>query len=136
MSNKWKLIIGAFVLGGIINMCSPSKTTTQVQSNQTVEPTATMQSTATLRPTRTAIPTKTKRPTIAIPTVAIPQSMIDDAKPCKYGQIKGNPNGSGGDKIYHKPTWRYYSTLKNADVQCFDTVQDAIAAGYRASKVK
>jgi hypothetical protein len=49
--------------------------------------------------------------------------------PCKEGQIKGNNNSN----IYHVPTGRDYAyTFKN--VTCFDTREQAEAAGFRAAK--
>jgi glucan-binding YG repeat protein len=137
MSNKWKLIIAVIAFGGLVNMCSSQNTT-----ETTPKPTATLttvENTATKQPTSTKIPTRTKRairPTYTAQPSVISQKTIDDAKPCNVGQIKGNPNGANGNKIYHKPTWRYYAKTKNASVQCFNTVEEAVAAGYRASEVK
>ncbi len=52
------------------------------------------------------------------------------SSPCIEGQIKGNLNS----KIYHVPGQQYYAVTKN-NVQCFDTEEQAIAAGFRRSKV-
>jgi methylphosphotriester-DNA--protein-cysteine methyltransferase len=36
--------------------------------------------------------------------------------------------------IYHLPDGAYYATTKNSDVQCFDSVEAAEAAGFRKAK--
>ena len=145
-TRRWLSIGGMVVLGFVISCCvlsmlfAPKETNQKgvAVSTQTVEPTRTTQPTRTLikRPTKTVKPTKTVMPTIATKNVAVPITSESDASPCKVGQIKGNPNGANGEKIYHLPAWRLYKKLQNSDVVCFDTIQDASNAGYRASKVK
>ena len=84
------------------------------------EPTATPRPTAepTPLPSPTAFPTRTVRPT------AVP-----DATPCRPGQIKANKSS----KIYHVPGGASYSRTVNA-VECFDTEDQAAAAGYRKAR--
>jgi hypothetical protein len=157
-TRKWVLIGIAVVLSLFISCCgigllvpTPTKTTTS-----TVTVKSTVATTATLIPTvaktATLVPTvkpksivATKQATMQVSTTVKPiatkalvnsANSANDASPCKIGQIKGNPNGANGDKIYHLPTWRLYKKLQNSDVVCFDTIQDAQNAGYRPSKVK
>jgi hypothetical protein len=47
--------------------------------------------------------------------------------------IKGNLTTYNGDRIYHVPGGQYYDSTKPE--QCFATEVDALAAGYRRSKV-
>ena len=49
--------------------------------------------------------------------------------PCLIGQVKGNANSG----IYHVPGGAYYARTY-ANVECFDTEQQARNAGYRPSK--
>lgn len=78
-------------------------------------------------------------PTAIPPTVASPAGGGDHTFngkevspawwPCAQGQIKGNLNSM----IYHVPTGRDYAkTYEN--VQCFNSVAEAQAAGFRAAK--
>lgn len=53
-----------------------------------------------------------------------------DAAPCNPGQIKANPR----TMIYHLPDGAYYAVTKNNDIQCFDSVADVEAAGFRQAK--
>ena len=156
-TRKWVLIGLAVVFGLFVSCCgigllaTPAKTTTPtVTAKSTVAITATL--IPTVAKTATLVPTvkpksivATKQATMQVPTTVKPiatkalvssAGSANDASPCKVGQIKGNPNGAKGDKIYHLPTWRLYKKLQNSDVVCFDTIQDAKDAGYRASKVK
>lgn len=58
-------------------------------------------------------------------------STADDvAYPCKPGEIKANPR----TMIYHLPDGAYYANTRNSEIQCFTTVVDVEAAGYRQSK--
>ena len=143
-TRRWLSIGGMVVLGFVISCCVLSMLFAPKQANpksgvaKTLEPTNTVQPTRTrfIRPTRTVKPTKTVFPTSVAANVIAPITSESDASPCKVGQIKGNPNAENGEKIYHLPTWRLYKKLQNSDVICFDTIQDASNAGYRASKVK
>lgn len=47
--------------------------------------------------------------------------------------VKGNIN-ERGERIYHKPVWRYYD--RTAPERCFETPSAAEEAGFRASKVR
>ncbi|SFI99243.1 hypothetical protein SAMN05216561_1164 [Nocardioides psychrotolerans] len=47
--------------------------------------------------------------------------------------VKGNLSG-GGDKIFHEPGWTYYD--KTTPEECFASVEDAEAAGYRPSAIQ
>jgi len=144
-TRRWLSIGGMVVLGFVISCCvltmlfapkqanpKSSLTKTQTLETNTVQPTRTRF----IRPTRTVKPTKTIFPTSVATNVVALITSENDARPCKVGQIKGNPNAANGEKIYHLPTWRLYKKLQNSNVVCFDTVQDASNAGYRASKVK
>ena len=53
-----------------------------------------------------------------------------DSFPCQVGQIKGN----GRTKIFHVPSGMYYIQTRNSSVVCFESVDAALQAGYRASK--
>lgn len=46
------------------------------------------------------------------------------AAPCAVGQVKGSVN-----RLYHAPGSPWYAQTRHA--RCFDTVTDAIHAGYR-----
>ncbi|OJV95155.1 MAG: hypothetical protein BGO39_24385 [Chloroflexi bacterium 54-19] len=72
-------------------------------------------------------------PTVAPPPPAAQQPervVTDESYPCLDGQIKGN-NNSG---IYHMP-WQQYYAATYSNVQCFDSEQEAINAGFRKAKV-
>jgi hypothetical protein len=145
-TRRWLSIGGMVVLGFVISCCvlsmlfAPKQATPKsgLVKTQTLEPTNTVQPTRTrfIRPTRTVKLTSTALSTSVATKVVAPITSESDARPCKVGQIKGNPNAANGEKIYHLPTWRLYKKLQNSDVICFDTIQDASNAGYRASKVK
>lgn len=123
-------------------------------------PTATMQATAaptaTARATIAAPPAATAKPTEApappaqpatAPTAtaapapassagaaAIPTADTKGSYPCQPGQIKGNLNkSSSGDYIYHVPGGQFYERTY-ANVRCFNTEQEAVAAGFRRSE--
>jgi hypothetical protein len=93
----------------------------------------------TTKPTATAKPalaiaTSAPAETIARPTAKpanapIPTAVDVGAAPCQPGQIKGNRNS----KIYHMPGQRDYARTY-ANVECFNTEAEAIAAGYRKAK--
>ena len=94
----------------------------------TAEPTATSVMTDTPHAV-TATParaTTTPLPATARPTSSNPQA---DARPCKAGQIKGNRNSM----IYHMPGGEWYARTHN-NVTCFNTEEEAQAAGFRRSK--
>ena len=69
-------------------------------------------------PVPSAFPTRTVRPT-----------SVADAQPCAIGQIKGNRNS----RIYHVPGGGSYARTQN-NVMCFDTEDQAVAAGYRKAR--
>ncbi|MBM4412924.1 MAG: nuclease [Chloroflexi bacterium] len=52
-----------------------------------------------------------------------------ESAPCAINQIKGNVNSG----IYHVPGGASYAKTK-ANVQCFDTEAEAVAAGFRRAK--
>ncbi len=52
-------------------------------------------------------------------------SMSADSYPCQSGQVKGSYN----TKLYHVPGDNAYARTK-ANVVCFDTEEEAKAAGY------
>ncbi len=122
----------------------------------TSAPTPTAQITTTAQPTKmaTAIATSTRKPATAVPSTkaaatstslpaptkppqptAAPTSApaaVDTSAawyPCQQGQIKGNLNSG----IYHVPSGASYATTR-ANVQCFNTEAEAIAAGFRKAK--
>jgi hypothetical protein len=97
-------------------------------------PTASPTAEATATPPPLPIATSTRRVMIS-PTPALTQTSAPapnaqaDAQPCQVGQIKGNRNSM----IYHVPSGEWYArTHKN--VTCFDTEEEAQAAGFRKSK--
>jgi micrococcal nuclease len=51
------------------------------------------------------------------------------AHPCASGQVKGNRNSG----IYHAPDQRHYPRTR-ANVECFDSEGEAVAAGFRRAK--
>jgi methylphosphotriester-DNA--protein-cysteine methyltransferase len=54
---------------------------------------------------------------------------VADSEPCRLGQVKGNRSS----RIYHVPGGASYPrTVTN--VQCFDTEDQALAAGYRKAR--
>lgn len=59
-----------------------------------------------------------------------PLLLASDSYPCLPAQIKGNRR----TMIYHVPGGTYYAVTRNESVQCFDTEDAAIAAGFRAAK--
>jgi hypothetical protein len=58
-----------------------------------------------------------------------PPAQSDDSAPCAVGQVKGNDT----THIFHVPGGQSYART-HANVTCFDTAAEAIAAGYRAAK--
>ncbi len=100
----------------------------------TPEITQTITVTQTIRVQAERVTTSTAKATVIPVTAALihPTATLDPitaAKPCKVGQIKGNRNSM----IYHVPDGAWYAvTSKN--VVCFDTEEEAQAAGYRRSK--
>lgn len=66
-------------------------------------------------------------PPIVVPTPT-PQPNPTPQVSTGQGLIKGSQNG-----IYHVPGSKYYNRTKNV-VQWFNTVEEAIAAGYRAPR--
>jgi hypothetical protein len=58
-----------------------------------------------------------------------PAAQSGDSAPCAVGQYKANRNSH----IFHAPGQLAYART-NANVACFDTAVEAIAAGYRAAK--
>ena len=76
----------------------------------------------------------TYTPTAPTPIVATltvnPTFAASDSYPCAPGQIKGN----GRTMIFHLPDGMYYSNTRNVSVMCFDSIDAALQAGYRASK--
>ncbi len=46
------------------------------------------------------------------------------ASPCHVGQVKGSSSG-----LYHTPDSRWYAQTRHAT--CWDTVAEAVRAGYR-----
>jgi hypothetical protein len=88
--------------------------------------------------TATAAPTATRPPSTAVGTAVptatrtaspLPTLSVSAAAPCQVGQIKGNKNS----KIYHVPAGSSYAQTK-ANVECFDTEAQALAAGYVKAK--
>ncbi len=136
-----------------VNSSVVAPTATTIPPTAAILPTATpIPPTATaLPPTATPIPptatfvpaTATKAPPTATPPAAAPPAATAaprvpaqppssaDSYPCLVGQIKGN-HDSG---IYHMPGQRFYSITRNATVRCYDTEEQAQAAGLRRSKV-
>ena len=101
-------------------------------------PTRTPEPTATPVPTRTPRPTATPRPTIdpapaqtaqAERRQVIATGVAVGAAPCQPGQIKGNISSG----IYHAPGQRDYEKTQD-NVRCFDSGDDARAAGFRAAE--
>jgi hypothetical protein len=109
----------------------PSPTSISPSSTPIPSPTA-EPPTATAEPTM--IPTAEPKPLAVAPTAKpasgpIPAAADVGAAPCQPGQIKGNRNSG----IYHAPRQRDYAKT-HANVACFDTEAEAIAAGYRKAK--
>lgn len=74
-----------------------------------------------------AVEAPTEAPAADVPAVDV---QTDDASaPCKTGQFKGNDKSH----IFHAPGQRDYAKT-HASVTCFDTAEQAQAAGYRAAK--
>ena len=68
------------------------------------------------------------------PTSADPSSADPSGSTCPEGfKIKGNVS-QGGEKIFHKPGWQFYS--QTDPEACFATAKAAEADGYRASQVR
>lgn len=157
---KRKLLIGLFGFFFIVGACNAlakksethatvdvvkATSTVQVTASKTIEATTQIVATATAVATNTVeftktvtnVPTKviatatvvvqTKQQSTAKPVQAT-KVVVEDksAYPCKTGQIKGSVNGK-----YHVPGGRDYKRTKNA--VCFDTVDQAVAAGYVAA---
>jgi restriction system protein len=70
--------------------------------------------------------------TTAPPPTSTPRVKNAESSPCYVGQIKGNTQ----TKFYHKPGWYYYKSFPpdSPIVRCFDTEQEAKAAGYNPGK--
>lgn len=68
-------------------------------------------------------------PPAPAPTAAPQRPVTADSAPCREGQIKGNRNSM----IYHAPGQRDYART-TANVACFDTEAQAVAAGYRRAQ--
>jgi len=124
------------VLGGMIllGMCSNNAQSSPEKSAATRTVVATETKTVEVQPTKTVAvePTETvvveptKMVPTAMPTIIATKIVMEDksAAPCKTGQIKGSQNG-----IYHIPGGRDYKRTKK-NVTCFDTIDDAKAAGF------
>ena len=70
-------------------------------------------------------------PKAIVATQAVdPTFVASESYPCQPGQIKGNAR----TMIYHLPDGMYYSITRNESVVCFAAADEAIRAGYRASK--
>ncbi len=65
----------------------------------------------------------------AFPTRAPRPITASDAAPCALGQVKGNRNS----RIYHVPGGGSYAQTR-ANVECFDSEEQAQAAGYRRAR--
>ena len=96
-------------------LVEPTEIAPSVTSTQDAQPTFTVL----VEPTEVVI-------TGTAITEASINALDDDtsAAPCKTGQIKGSQNG-----IYHLPGGRDYKRTKK-NVTCFDTIDDAKAAGF------
>jgi hypothetical protein len=146
--STWKKVAIGFVVLVVIGKCAGP---TDSQTKSVVKPTVTISSEEIIAPAVTETPTKaivieaTASPTETeiVPTATVEiESTVEptvsqaqtntstDSYPCKIGEIKGNFES----KKYHLPGWRFYPQSKN--VFCFASEQDAINAGYVASKVK
>jgi hypothetical protein len=129
---------------------TPAPTKTQAplvkpSSTKSVPPTAAVKPTKIVVATAIPAPEVVVQPTVVVvPTEPPPApttstgggghgifgGKVDPAWwPCLQGQIKGNQNS----KIYHWPTARDYArTYEN--VACFNTTDEAAAAGFRPAK--
>lgn len=114
--------------------------TTQPATPTTVPtdaPTATTEPTvvpSAVLPTDQPTSAPTAEPTVIPPTdapavAAAPVVRDQGYAPCEPNQIKANRNSG----IFHAPGQRDYGKT-TADVQCFDTEAEAVAAGYRKAK--
>jgi hypothetical protein len=142
-----QILVGLFVLGIIASPFAGSTEDKKVPVGIKISsgatfaptttapvPTTTARATTTVAPTTTNAPTTTtvRAPTTIAPATtaapAAPRATAVDvgAAPCATGQMKGN-NNSG---IFHAPGQRDYGKT-TANVTCFDTEADAIAAGFR-----
>lgn len=95
----------------------------------------------TASPARTPSPTRTPSPspspsparTASVPPTPSPtpgpRAVTEASAPCLDGQIKANRNSG----IYHQPGQRDYERT-TANVACFDTEAEAVAAGYRRAQ--
>lgn len=129
---------------------TPAPTKTQAplvkpSSTQSVKPTAAVKPTKAVPATAIPAPEVVVQPTVVVnPTEPPPAptastggggpgflgGKVDPAWwPCTQGQIKGNLNSM----IYHWPTARDYARTY-ANVQCFNTEDEALAAGFRRAK--
>ena len=79
-------------------------------------------------PTTAPVQPQSNEPTFTIVS-GNQKEVSPDYWPCQSGQIKGN-NNSG---IYHVPSGKYYARTYS-DVTCFNTVAEAEAGSFRASK--
>ncbi len=78
----------------------------------------------------TAATSKVRTVSATATTPPNPTFAASDAFPCQTGQVKGNAR----TMIFHPPEGMYYALTRNESVVCFDSVDGALAAGYRASK--
>ena len=141
------LVGGCCVLGAIGNAVNPKTSAKIPAATLTAQKTATalrpsptavvIEATATavlLVPTETlapvVVPTKAAvQPTAVIQPTAAAVAPAGDSFPCQPGQIKANIESNK----YHVPSGQSYArTVKS--VICFDTAQEAEAAGFVRSK--
>jgi hypothetical protein len=134
------IVLGSMILLG---MCSnrTQSSSSKVAATQTVAATKSIALTITVtkiaetkaitktvevQPTKTVVVEPTKMVPTTVPTIMATKVVMEDksAAPCKTGQIKGSQNG-----IYHIPGGRDYKRTKK-NVTCFDTIDDAKAAGF------
>jgi hypothetical protein len=117
---------------GILPTRTPRPTATSTPQ-PTLTATPTIEPSPTLAPTETPIPpTNTPEPTMT-PDQAVAERIRAlqalQAAPCEIGQVKANANSG----IFHTPRQRDYDkTTEN--VVCFNTADEARAAGYRQAE--
>jgi len=158
-SNRIQFVIAVVVLGAMLWLCNavtpsgapPTPTPTVAPATETPEPTETPAPTTaptdTPEPTDTPTevptqlpPTEPPAPTVAEPTQPPPPSGniggLDDIPPadqpwlpCAQGQVKANLNSG----VYHRPNQQHYRRTY-ANVQCFNTAEEAQAAGFRPAE--
>ncbi len=111
---------------------TPTVPTVTPTASATATPKPSESAAVTLTVTTQPDPTPTSSPARATAATAHPTATLDPVKaalPCKVGQIKGNKNSM----IYHVPDGAWYA-ITSKNVVCFDTEEEAQAAGYRRSK--